>query len=298
MYNITNLKYNKTKEYSMLFSDINPHIRHARLHREAFNISQKTSKCYDCRLFYFDNISGHITANGEKYNIINKTFIFLPPETEYLISINFSENSVFAVLNFDLTNKHCRIKNSLGTPDISTFDHTLIPEYTLPKNLSAPVIRTLPQTERMMFNCIDNFILKNSYYREQSSALLKLILIELVKPDSGTAHSELCKNVLKYIQENYFDVSLTNEQIARSFSYHPYHLSNIIKEETGKSLHQFLIYYRIRNARDLLVTTKLDIAEIAWRSGFDSPAYFTKMFKQNVGITPREYRRQNFNNAF
>lgn len=282
----------------MLFSDVNPHIRHARLHRKAFNIPQELSKCYDCRLFFFDNTPGHITANGIKYNIINKTFVFLPPETEYLISVNFENDSVFATLNFDLTNKHHHLKNSFGTPTVNTFDPSLTPDYSLPEQLSAPVVRTLGQTEGMLFNCIDNFILKSSYYRENSSALLKLILIELVKPESETAHSEICKNVLKYIQENYSDINLTNEQIAKNFNYHPYYLSNIIKEETGKSLHRFLIYYRIRNARDLLITTKLDIAEIAWRSGFDSPAYFTKMFKQNVGVTPKEYRRRNFNNAF
>lgn len=282
----------------MHISDLNPHIRHARLHKEAFQTSTQPSVCYDCRLFYFDNISGMFETEKEKYNIINKTAVFLPPETEYKFNVSFKEDATLIIFNFDLTNRNSHLKNSLGTATKTTFQKELVPPYTPFSELSSPIIRELPNIERMLVQCIDNFILKNACYRESSSALLKMCLLELIKQDTGNAHSELCKNVLAYLHENYSDVSLKNEDISAKFNYHPYHLSNIIKEETGKTLHQFLIYYRLRNARDLLITTRYSIAEIAWRSGFDSPAYFTKMFKKNVGITPKDYRRQYMNVAF
>ena len=276
----------------MKMSALNPHIRYAQLHKSAFKMHTSPSICYDCRLFYFDNITGTITVNHEKYNILNKTAVFLPPETEYELNILFKEKASFIVLNFDLTITNEHIASSIGTATKSTFEKSLVPDYELPPELSQPIIQNLPHIKRMLIQCVNGFIIKNTFYRENASALLKLCLLEFVKDETKIAHSRLCKDVLSYIHENYALSTLTNNDIASKFNYHPYHLSNIIKEETGKSLHQFLIYYRLRLARDLLLTTQYSISEIAWRCGFGSTAYFIKLFRQNIGMTPKEYRKQ------
>lgn len=100
----------------MHISDINPHIRHAALVTETFTMRREPSICMDCRLFFFENISGSVRAGGKNYNILNNTAIFFPPETEYELNIEFHENASFYVFNFDLTNIHRELKNGLGTP--------------------------------------------------------------------------------------------------------------------------------------------------------------------------------------
>lgn len=276
----------------MNFSALNPHIRFAQTRTAAFSMYAEPSVCYDCRLFYFDNIQGSITIKDKKYNIINKTIIFLPPETEYKLDLLFKENPIFIVLNFDLTTANEHIAKSIGTASKSTFDKSLVPSYELPEELSHPIIRNISQIKHMLIQCTSYFIIKSPYYRENASAILKLCLIELARDDSKMENSQLCKNVLSFIHENYYVTNLTNEDIAEHFNYHPYHLSNIIKEETGKTLHQFLIYYRLKLAKEMLLTSALEISDIAWKCGFCSSAYFTKIFRQNVGITPKEYRKQ------
>lgn len=276
----------------MNFSALNPHIRFAQTRTAVFSMYAEPSVCYDCRLFYFDNIQGSITVKDEKYNIINKTVIFLPPETEYKLNLSFKENPIFIVLNFDLTVANEHIAKSIGTASKSTFDKSLVPSYELPEELSHPIVRNISQIKHMLIQCTNYFIIKNSYYRENASAMLKLCLIELVREDSKTENSQLCKDVLSFIHENYSVTNLTNEDIAARFNYHPYHLSNIIKEETGKTLHQFLIYYRLRLAKDMLLTTTYEISDIAWKCGFGSSAYFTKIFRQNTSMTPKDYRKQ------
>lgn len=276
----------------MKISELNPHIRYAQMHKASFRMHTEPSICYDCRLFYFDNIAGTINIGNKKYNISHKTAVFLPPETEYELNIVFKEKASFIVLNFDLNNVNEHITSSIGTATKRNFNKELVPPYDLPNELSMPIIRNLTHIKRTLIQCVNCFIIKNTFYRENASALLKLCLLEILKDDTEIAHSQLCKDVLSYIHENYSVTTLTNEDIASNFNYHPYHLSNIIKEETGKTLHQFLIYYRLRLARDLLVTTQYSISEIAWKCGFSSTAYFIKLFRQNVGMTPKDYRKQ------
>lgn len=268
--------------------DLNPHIRYARVHSTYICIKKEISKCYDCRIFFFSGVEGTINANNIKYNIYNNTAIYLPPGTEYAFNIE-SEGKVI-ILDFDLIYSYHHITAPIGTATKATFDIALMPKYELPQELSSPIIKTMPQIARMLSSCADNFIIKEPFYRESSSALLKICLIGFVKQYKELSPSPLCHDVISFIHENYHDTELTNEGIAEKFNYHPYHLSRIIKQETGKTLHQYLIYYRLEMAKNALLTTQSDISNIAWQCGFNSPAYFTKLFKSYIHMTPKEYR--------
>lgn len=60
--------------------------------------------------------------------------------------------------------------------------------------------------------------------------------------------------------------------------------------ETGMSPLQFQLSERLRTARNLVANTSLPIQEIASRTGFASPAYFTRYFKGATKMSPLEYR--------
>lgn len=274
----------------MQLSDLNPHIRYARLHKNALGVKCNISVCYDCRVFFFQNITGHIVINAAEYEITNHTAIFLPPETQYQFHVTFRENADAIILDFDLTNENAHLSGSLGTATKESFDPSLVPPYTLPDELSQPIILVLPQLSRMLLQCTDHFLHRNQFFRESSSAVLKLCLLELIHQNANRAQAKICKNVLAYIHRHYADTALTNKSIAAHFNYHPDHLSNLIRQETGRSLHQYLIFYRLQVAKNDLLTTQYDISEIAWRSGFCTAAYFIKIFHRHTGITPRAYR--------
>ena len=292
MYNISNKKYNKTNkgDFLMKISDMNPHISYAKIHRTYFSANKDMSKCYDCRIFFFNDVIGTATVSEEEYSIINKTAIFFPPETEYKFNVTFKENGSAVVMDFDLDQRHVNLKSSIGTATVSSFDESILPNYDATEELSKPIVRIIPQLERMLIQCTENFIFKNQFYRENSSALLKLCLLEFIKQNSAHHQSELCEKVISFIHDNFSNSNLTNRNIAENFNYHPYHLSRIFKEETGKTLHKYLIFYRLQIAKNFLLTTKHDISAIAWRSGFRTSAYFIKIFKENIGMTPKEYR--------
>lgn len=283
---------------SMQLSDLNPHIRYARIHKGIFTLRKDRSVCYDCRVFYFDNTCGTITIGNEKYDISNKTLIYLPPETHYWFHIQFQSSTTCTVLNFDLTNEHCALQESLGTVSERAFDPALVPSYTLPDELRQPIVQTLPSMEHTLTQCADHFLLQNPLYRERASALLKLVLLELIHQNRQDSSSAICNSILQYIQGHYARHTLTNKEIAKSFHYHPDYISALLRKETGKTLHQHIILYRLRMAKNLLITTQYDISEIAWRCGFCSCAYFIKQFREITGITPKQYRKQKIHTEF
>jgi AraC family transcriptional regulator, regulatory protein of adaptative response / methylphosphotriester-DNA alkyltransferase methyltransferase len=70
---------------------------------------------------------------------------------------------------------------------------------------------------------------------------------------------------------------------------HPVHLSNTIKEVTGKSTCSFYEERLLQISKELLLTTRLPVAQIAIRLTYD-PSNFTKFFKAYTGTTPKKFR--------
>lgn len=279
----------------MNLSELNPHIRYARLHHARMENNREYSICYDCRLFFGENAQGYIVANGQKYNILNGTAIYLPPLTKYRFNFSNDKNLKIIIMDFDLVDDFADIKASLGTADENNFSPDKVIRYDICDSLSEPIVKSLPQIATTLRQCTEKFLLKEEYYRESSSALLKLCLIELIKNNFRKGgYKELCDDVSRYIYENYWDPNLTNAVIAEKFNYHSYHLNYIMKEETGKSLHRQLIDTRLNNAKNYLLTTSYSVEEVCWRCGFSSTSYFIKTFKDNTGTTPKKYRKIRF----
>lgn len=276
----------------MNLSDLNPHIRYASVHHNHKQRDASYTICYDCRMFFAENASGYIKIENEKYNISTGTAIYLPPGTRYKFSFENKNNFRMIVLDYDLINDFSHISSVLGTATEKNYCPEKAINYPLPEQLSKPVIKKIPRIQDNLLRCTKEFLNEEPFYRETSSALLKLSLIDIIKEnDKNSSHSIICKNVTDYIQKNYTDFSMSNESIAQKFNYHPYHLSRIIKQETGKSLRQYIIDYRLQIAKNHLLTTEYDIEQIAWMSGFSSTSYFIKVFRQKTNTTPGQYRK-------
>jgi AraC-like DNA-binding protein len=96
----------------------------------------------------------------------------------------------------------------------------------------------------------------------------------------------------KHIQElKAGDVEVMHEirDFANILHIHPAHLSNTIKEVTGRSSCDLYEERLVNLSKELLTTTSLPVAEIARQMTYD-PSNFTKFFKRFVGMTPKKYR--------
>lgn len=95
---------------------------------------------------------------------------------------------------------------------------------------------------------------------------------------------------LDFIDRNYNE-NITIEDIASSVGITRKTLSAAFSSLTGFTPKDYLIYYRISKAVDLLRDRNLSVEMIATSIGYNDQFYFSKQFKQNVGMTPSECRR-------
>lgn len=108
-----------------------------------------------------------------------------------------------------------------------------------------------------------------------------------------TRHSEYSPDVyveyaLDMIHDNYDKVRV--EDIARYIGINRSYLANIFKKKTGMSPQQYLMQFKLKKARELLMDTDSPIQNIAMQVGYDNPLTFSKIFKNYYGESPRTYR--------
>ena len=271
---------------------LTPHIRHARRHISRIATRREITVCYDARLFYFERVEGFITANGAKYNISNKTAVYLPPLTKYTFNLKFSDNSEIVVFNFDLVDKYSHIKHSLGTPTATEFDPALVPEYPIMREFSSPMAIKAKKLSHLVSAAHESYSRSDGEYLDRASAYLKLVLLELID-STERSYSNLCNAVMEFISLHYHEPQMSNAYIAEAMNYHPYYINRVIKSELGRPLRSYIIDYRLERAKELLLSNDGNISEIALKSGFSSSAYFVKMFKEKERMTPLEYRKKN-----
>jgi signal transduction histidine kinase/DNA-binding LacI/PurR family transcriptional regulator/AraC-like DNA-binding protein len=103
--------------------------------------------------------------------------------------------------------------------------------------------------------------------------------------------SQLVKQASAYVQQNYarsFSLVELCEAIGVSKSY----LSRIFKKDTGISLWDYLNRFRVQRAKELLLLTDASITEVAARVGYEDVGYFSRVFHEIAGCSPRAYRQQ------
>ena len=110
--------------------------------------------------------------------------------------------------------------------------------------------------------------------------------------ECGTLRDEelMVKRVLK--KECYSD-GITLEETARRLHVTAQYLGTQLKKETGTSFTETVRKFKIMHVKELLLDTDLKLNQIAAMTGFSNPKYMSKVFKQEEGMLPNEYRRIN-----
>ncbi len=101
----------------------------------------------------------------------------------------------------------------------------------------------------------------------------------------------LARKAMSYIHEHYNEESLSLEGVADRIGVCKEYLARSFREETGVTLVTYLNRYRIERAKALLRENQMRVVDVALEVGFSSSAYFSRVFKQEVGQSPQEYRQ-------
>jgi len=86
------------------------------------------------------------------------------------------------------------------------------------------------------------------------------------------------------------DIPYSVAEIAAAARVTPNYFSALFRDHTGLTFSKFLGEKRIDAAKHLLGDLTLNIAEVAFRVGYDDAGYFTRRFRRSTGLSPREWR--------
>ncbi|MBE9078303.1 helix-turn-helix domain-containing protein [Romeria aff. gracilis LEGE 07310] len=96
--------------------------------------------------------------------------------------------------------------------------------------------------------------------------------------------------ITDYIRDRLSD-NIQLSDLAQQLGLSQFHFSRLFKQSTGVSPYQYVLQQRVEEAKQLLKTTKLTIAEIALTCGFSSHSHLGKWFRQQTGMTPKAFRK-------
>lgn len=108
--------------------------------------------------------------------------------------------------------------------------------------------------------------------------------------DSDKELSTLVRKAVQLVRK-YYDQGITLEEIAAQLFVSEEYLSSQFKKETGKGFSETLRSLRIERIKGLLAGTRLKLNQIAELTGYTDPKYMSKVFKDEVGMLPTEFRK-------
>ena len=151
-----------------------------------------------------------------------------------------------------------------------------------------------------LFQMLNAISLSNHHERETLLANQIEIgarLIEIYYQENGMVTSQEAHSVqelfrrFQYAIVNHFHESREVQYYAELLCLSPKYFGSIIKEHTGISASEWISRYVIIKAKSLLRHSQnLNIQQISFQLGFSDPAAFTRYFKANTGLSPKEYR--------
>lgn len=251
-----------------------------------------------CMLRYVSKGSAVFIIDGEKITVSSEDIIYIPEgcmlecyslgDVFEFISIRFTmttriNNNDFLTEFYHVPRKtkdiHSRLYEYFKDVYRSATNQQKSKLFRIRGNLELIVAELIERTEGVLLETGEipeaNFALESIRNREQRSNIIKRDPRIQVVVDYLISHPK-----------ETFD----SEYLSKMADISPSTLRRLFKEHTGKSPGDFVKELRMMLAARMLLTSNKRISDIAYEIGFDDINYFSRMFKNVFGITPRKYR--------
>lgn len=103
-------------------------------------------------------------------------------------------------------------------------------------------------------------------------------------------HSVTLNKVFDFIERNYQD-AIGLVEVAQFVGYSPAYLTDLVRRQTGRPVHDWIIERRMTEACRLLRETTDSASRIAEITGYQTAGYFFRQFRQRHGTTPQAWRK-------
>lgn len=135
--------------------------------------------------------------------------------------------------------------------------------------------------------------MRDMLINQHLSSLLTLIMTDSWHPEDKKAapKRQSVDEVRKYLDEHYGE-KITLDDLAARFYMDKFYLGKVFKDQYGATINTYIQSLRITKAKQLLRFSEKTVEEIGYEVGIGAPAYFSRVFKEIEGVSPKQYREQ------
>ena len=150
--------------------------------------------------------------------------------------------------------------------------------------------------ERSYHQVFETILYNPVLYRIVQDILLFIYqLLRGVKKQQELSKVDVIERGILYIETHFRDRNLSLQKVAQFVDRSPAYFSHLLVKKHGMPLSQLITSLRIKEAKKLLRESQLTIQEIATETGFGNANYFSRIFKEQTGATPSNYRKYGLN---
>ena len=248
--------------------------------------------------------SGKHIINKDDFNIIKGDIFVIPPYVPHRIQAGSESDIGIYEFEFEpgfINQSFNSIENAEPFLDFAYIEPFLVSETHIKPRLNLTG-KTQMDVEEILNEAMEEYDKRESgYLLLIKSLLLKLLVMvgraftkgldESEQPMFGHQRNAIM-GAVKYINENYME-ELSADEVARQFMLSPSYFRYLFKSITSKTFTEHIHNIRISRAMEMLKTTDMRVLDISCEIGFNNVNHFNKVFRQQTGVTPLQYRKGN-----
>ena len=273
--------------------DLNPFVRYAQIQYTHWR-SSGVFRGQDWRLFYCFSGTVSVRIERDDYILKKAMMLLIPPGLHYrMLPSEELPGSMIGVITFDLTAWNTATldpQEPIGEEE----REKIIPfGPIIPPFQDVIFLEEAGEYQPSVHNIIRLFLLRETGFRQFASAALKTVLLSIaIQKEKNENYSIPVRSAIQFIDLNFRAVRYPRE-VADAVGYSTAHLSRLMKAETGRTLGNFILYFRLFiAAKRLLDHPEGSVGMVGIACGFSSASSFGVFFKKQYGISPLEYRKR------
>ncbi len=266
--------------------DVRTHTRFTHFPKHKHNYVEIIYMCKGSTTHIINDISQVVLEEGDLLFLNQNAYQEILPAGEQDIAINFIVLPEFFDVAFSMLKGENMLKDFIvdslrQDTGKSSYLHfkvaNILPIQNLIENMIWSLMNKQPNNHKINQTTMGLLFLQLLNYTDK---------IEQSKNDPYDNYMTL--SVLRYIEENYREASLT--KLAEDLNQSVYSLSKLIKRNTGHTYKELLQVKRFNKAVELLTNTELSVSDIIAVVGYDNTSYFHRIFKEKYQMTPKQFR--------
>ena len=217
--------------------------------------------------FHTNGVKIYIFDDGTKITVMPKEIIYLPKHSSYEVFAT-TEGDCYAI-NFDISKEKnfapfsFKIKN-----EVSVLKHFKDSKSIWEQKRQGYVMKCKAELYQIIYT------MQQQYFSEY----LSNDKLEIIKPG------------IEYIHQEYTKQHISIEALSAMCGITPEYFRKIFRTYYGTSPVKYINELKISHAKELLASGMYSVTEAALQSGYTDTSFFSREFKKNTDVTPKDYR--------